>query len=78
MNGSGKSDRSIVPRKPSNKGCGRPRSAEKVEGRGLAKGDSVEQARFWTQGQVDLHAALDRIGEAATAARLTRGGSPVR
>lgn len=65
MNGGGKSDSSIVPRKPSNKGCGRPWPAEKVEGRELAKGNSVEQARFWTQGQVDLHAALDRIGEAA-------------
>jgi len=64
MNGSGKSDSSIAPRKPSDKGCGRPRSAEKVEGRELAEGNSVEQARPWTQGQVDLHAALDRIGEA--------------
>ena len=65
MDGKGKSDRPIVPEKPSNKEDGRPSSAEKVEGRGLAKGNSGEQTRFWTQGQVDLHHALDRIREAA-------------
>ncbi len=37
MNGGGKSDRSIVPKRPSNKGgpCRRP--AERVEGRDLTK-----------------------------------------
>ena len=61
MNDSGKSDKPIVPKKCANKERGKPRSAERVEGRGLAKGNSGEQTRFWTQGQVDLHHALDRI-----------------
>jgi len=65
MNGSGKSDKPIVPKKGANKGGGEPRPAEHLEGRGLAKGNPGEQTRFWTQGQVDLHHALDRIREAA-------------
>ncbi len=68
MNDVGKSDKSIVPKKPSNKGCGHPRLAEGVEGRDLAKGNPGEQTRFWTQGQVDLQHALDRIRKAAKAA----------
>lgn len=67
-----KSDRPIVPTKPANKGDGRPLSAERVEGRGLAKGNSGEQTRFWTQGQVDLHHALDRIRKAARKDRKTQ------
>jgi hypothetical protein len=39
MNGCGKSDSSIVPVKPSNKGCGALKSAEEVEERGLTKGN---------------------------------------
>ncbi len=54
MNDNRKSDKPIVPKKPSNKGGGRPRLAERVEERGLAKGNSVEQTRFWTQGQINL------------------------
>jgi len=61
----GKSDKPIVPKKHANKERGRPRYAERVEGRGLAKGNSAEQTRFWTQGQVDLQHALDRIRTAA-------------
>jgi len=61
MNDGGKSDKPIVPEKGANKGQGRPCSAERVEERGLAKGNSGEQTKFWTQGQVDLHDALDRI-----------------
>jgi len=63
MNDSGKSDKPIVPMKGANKRQGRPRPAERVEGRGLAKGNLGEQTKFWTQGQVDLHDALDRIRE---------------
>ena len=37
MNGSGKSDRSIVPKKPSNKGSHRRPPAERAEGRDLTK-----------------------------------------
>ena len=65
MNGGGKSDRPIVPRKGANKASGGPPAAERPEGRGLAKGSPGEQSRFWTQGQTDLNAALDRIRKAA-------------
>jgi len=64
-NDSGKSDKPIVPGKGANKERGRPRPAERLEGRGLAKGNPGEQTKFWTQGQVDLHHALDRIREVA-------------
>ena len=64
-NDSGKSDKPIVPGKDANKRRGGPRQAERLEGRGLAKGNSGEQTRFWTQGQIDLHHALDRIREVA-------------
>ena len=65
MNDGGKSDKPIVPMSLSNKGSGQPRPAEGVEGRGLAKGNPGEQTRFWTQGQIDLQHALDRIRNAA-------------
>jgi RNA-directed DNA polymerase len=61
MNDDGKSDKPIAPEKGANKERGRPCSAERVEERGLAKGNSGEQTRFWTQGQVGLQHALDRI-----------------
>ena len=61
MNDNGKSDKPVVPEKGANKERGKPRSAERLEGRGLAEGNAGEQTRFWTQGQVDLHHALDRI-----------------
>lgn len=61
MNDGGKSDKPIVPEKGANKGDTTVPPAERVEGRGLAKGNSGEQTRFWTQGQVDLQDALDRI-----------------
>lgn len=63
MNDSGRSDRPVVPAKDANKERGRPGSAESLEGRGLAKGKTGEQTRFWTQGQIDLQHALDRIRE---------------
>lgn len=65
MHDDGKSDKPIVPAKDANKGGARPQPAECLEGRGLAKGNSGEQTRFWTQGQTDLPHALDRIREAA-------------
>lgn len=65
MNSGGKSDRPIVPRKGANKADGQPPAAERPEGRGLAKGNPGEQTRFWTQGQIDLQQALDRIRNAA-------------
>ena len=65
MNGHRESDSPIVPGKPSNKGSGAPRPAEEVEGRGLAKGNPVEQTRFRAQNRRDLQHALDRIRQAA-------------
>jgi len=79
MNGGGKSDRPIVPSKGANKANGKPSAAERPEGRGLAKGNPGEQSRFWTQGQTDLNAALDRIRKAAERFSVrTQGKSPVR
>ena len=65
MNDGGKSDKPIVPRKGANKEDGPPYSAERPEERRLAKGKPSEQTRFWTQGQIDLHHARDRIRKAA-------------
>jgi len=65
MNDGGKSDKPIVPRKGANKNDEPSSQAERLEERGLAKGNSVQQTRFWTQGQIDLPQALDRIREAA-------------
>jgi hypothetical protein len=45
MHGRRKSDSSVVPKKPSNKDPGAPRSAERVEERGLAKGNAILQNR---------------------------------
>ena len=66
MNGRGKSDRSIVPAKPSNKGrAAVTRPAEGVEGRGRPKGNSGEPIRSRTQSRSDLPQALDRVRQAA-------------
>ena len=65
MNEGGKSDKPIVPGKDANKADGALSAAEGLEGRGLAKGNPGEQTRFWTQGQIDLDDALDRIRKAA-------------
>ena len=61
----GKSDSSIVPRKPPNEGRGAPRTEEVVEERELAKGNSVERNRDWAQDQAALQSKLDRIRQAA-------------
>lgn len=63
MNGRGKSDRSVVPGKSPNKAEGS--AAEAMEGRGRAKGNSVEQNASRTQRRVDASSALDRIRQAA-------------
>jgi group II intron reverse transcriptase/maturase len=72
MNGRGKSDRSVVLRKLSNKVAGKPVAAERAEGRDLAKGNSFERARFRTQRREDLQAALKRIRQAANRDRKQR------
>ena len=63
MNEYGKSDSSIVPGKSSNKACGR--AAEAMEGRGLVKGNSFRQNAPWTQSQIRVYSALERVRQAA-------------
>jgi len=65
MNGRGKSDRPIVPEKPANKADGAPPAAEQVEGRGRAKGNSVEHSSGRTPSRGELSHALDRVRQAA-------------
>jgi hypothetical protein len=65
MNGRGKSDSLIVPGKLSNKDGGALASAEKVEGRRLAKGNSDQQTRCRTQRREDLQHELGRIRQVA-------------
>ena len=66
MNGRGKSDRPIVPVKPSNKGVVAATSpAEGVEGRGRPKGNSDGQTRSRTQIRTGLQHALDRVRQVA-------------
>ena len=67
MNERGKSDSSVVPEKRSNKVDGPAWSAaEIVEGRGLAKGNLVEQNTLRTQSREHgVPSALERVREAA-------------
>jgi len=65
MDGCGKSDSPIVPKKAANKETGRPVSAERLEGRGLAKGNAREQNRLWTQCRERLQSKLARIRQIA-------------
>jgi RNA-directed DNA polymerase len=67
-------DRPIVPKKPSNKRRTTERPAERVEGRGLAKGNTREQSRRRTQSRESLNQELARIRQAVRRepkARLT-------
>ena len=68
----GKSDRPIVPERPSNKEGKIKSSAEKVEGRGLTKGNSYQQNSHRTQSRVRLQNALKRIRQAAARDRKLR------
>jgi RNA-directed DNA polymerase len=70
MNGNGKSDSAIVPRKPPNN-AGEP-AAEVVEGRALAKGNSLERNAFRTQSRGDASSALERVRQAAKENRKER------
>ena len=91
MNDGGKSDKPIVPRKDANKGPGRPGPAERLEGRGLAKGNPGEQTRFLDSApngpvtcvQPDTHDIRALLPEAGArcgnaARRDLCGGWPVR
>jgi RNA-directed DNA polymerase len=62
-NGSGKSDRPIVPTKPPNNAEGS--AAEVVEGRGRTKGNSPERNALRTQSRAGAQSALERVRQAA-------------
>ncbi len=66
MNEQGKSDRPIVPKKFSNKEAGCHALAERIEGRGLTKGNSSLLHKCRTPGRESLPNALERIRQAAT------------
>ena len=69
MHGPEKSDPAIVAMKPTNKAEGPPaarpaeekHAAEPVERRAGAKGNARQQSTHWTQSQVRVSQALDRI-----------------
>jgi group II intron reverse transcriptase/maturase len=63
MNRQRKSDRSVVPEKPSNKAGGS--AAEVVEGRGLGKRNVAQQNAHRTQSRGSAHSALNRVRQAA-------------
>ena len=62
MSGHGKSDNSTVPRKSLNKV--RQRATERMEGRELAEGKTLEQTTLRTQSRGGVSSALERIREA--------------
>ena len=62
MNERGNSDSLIVPGKLPNKGCGALRPAEKVEGRGLAEGNPIQQNRLRTQSRNRPATCVGRCG----------------
>ncbi len=62
-NGSGKSDRSVVPEKPSNKA--ERTAAEGVEGSGRTKGNLLEQNALRTQSRAGAQSALERVRRVA-------------
>ncbi len=65
MNGSGKSDRPVVPEKLPNKAAGAPAAAEGVEERGLAKGNSPQFSSNRTQSRGMLNRKLWGIRQVA-------------
>ena len=68
MHGAGKSDRPVVPEKPSNNpgaAPGREPGAEGVEGRGLAEGNRLQQNASRTPCRNDAPSALERVRQAA-------------
>jgi RNA-directed DNA polymerase len=70
MSGHGKSDNSTVPRKSWNKV--HQRTTERMEGRELAEGKTLEQTTFRTQSRGGVPSALERIREAAQKDRKQR------
>jgi hypothetical protein len=82
MNEHRKSDRPVVPAKPSNKadapltsaGVKGPSAAEEAEGRGLAKGNSLRQNALRTPNREGAPSAWERIRQAARINPLRRMG----
>lgn len=70
MDGSGKSDRPIVPEKSPNKALAE--AAEGMEGRGLAKGNSPKRNAHRTQGRARATSARKRVRQAAQRNRKQR------
>ncbi len=64
-NGYRESDSLIVFEKPSNKGRDNKRSAERVERRRLAKGNSSKRNRGQAQNWITLPSELERVRQAA-------------
>lgn len=61
----GKSDSFVVPGKSANEPSGTPRGKERMEGRGLAKGNSQQRNRNRTQCRARLQQSLERVRQAA-------------
>ena len=84
MYGHEKSDPAIVAVKPANKAeqpaadrtAAEPTAAELVEQRAGTKGNADRQSTHWTQRQVRVSQALERMRQAS--AVWTRGGSRMR
>ncbi len=79
MHEHGKSHRPVVPTKPPNKGAGeppqgptRPKPAEAVEGRRLAKSNPQQRTMLRTQRRVGMPPQLERIRQAASRDRKMR------
>lgn len=72
MNVGGKSDDSVVPGKLANKGSDASLSAERVEGRESAKGNSDGQNRNRAQKRAALQSKLDRVRQKAKEEKETR------
>lgn len=70
MNGGGKSDGFIVPKKSPNKAGSK--AAEGMEGRSPTQGNPSQQNMFRTQRRGDMNRALERIGRVARANQETR------
>ena len=69
-NGPGKSDRPTVPGKSPNNA--RQPAAEGMEGKGLAKGNLLEQNASRTPSRKDAPSALERVRQAASRDRKQR------
>lgn len=70
MNEHGKSDNSVLPKKPPNNVL--QEAAEAVEGRELAKGNLLEQNTHRIQSRANVPSALERVRQAAKGDRRQR------